>query len=168
MWAIVLRRDAARTAPPAAVASQPSSTSLTSSGDGFVLSSPQLSAWPSLEAPALLESSAIIGMLEVVLFPEEAEIPPLLTTSISPEHTNRGYSTEAIKAILLHLFKHCQYDFSSVQSIIFDSAPSKILASKILTRIGFSVTGSTGSSDSIDGSGSVFEIAKDEFLDLWG
>ncbi|KAJ3205455.1 hypothetical protein HDU82_005179 [Entophlyctis luteolus] len=167
VWAIVLRDDSPRTAPPAVVATQASVASLTSSVDSFLSSSPQLSAWPSLEAPVALKSN-IIGVLEVALFPVDADISPLLTTSISPEHTSRGYSTEAIKAILLHLFKRCPNDFSSVQSIILDSAPSKILASKILTRIGFSVIGSTGSNESIDGSGSVFEMGRDEFLDLWG
>ncbi|KAJ3212451.1 hypothetical protein HDU82_001302 [Entophlyctis luteolus] len=100
--------------------------------------------------------------------------PPILASRIDPHHAGNGYSTEAVKAVLLHVFNNgtpVSKRLSRVHAAFADSNPVKSRAAKILKRLGFSVAERVSPSMSrsgvpIDG-WTLFECKRDEFMDLW-
>ncbi|KAJ3211555.1 hypothetical protein HDU82_005593 [Entophlyctis luteolus] len=100
--------------------------------------------------------------------------PPILASRIDPLYAGNGYSTEAVKAVLLHVFNNgtpVSKRLSRVHAAFADSNPVKPRAAKILKRLGFSVAERVSPSMSrsgvpIDG-WTLFECKRDEFMDLW-
>ncbi|KAJ3347525.1 hypothetical protein HDU83_002041 [Entophlyctis luteolus] len=100
--------------------------------------------------------------------------PPILASRIDPLYAGNGYSTEAIKAVLLHVFSNgtpVSKRLSRVHAAFADSNPVKPRAAKILKRLGFSVAERVSPSMSRNGvpieGWTLFECKRDEFMDLW-
>ncbi|KAJ3026214.1 UNVERIFIED_CONTAM: hypothetical protein HDU68_006018 [Siphonaria sp. JEL0065] len=95
---------------------------------------------------------------------------PLLSAEILPPFHERGYATEAIKHVLLALFKA---GFPKVQSVLSSNHPRKTNAESLLERLGFRIASVVTPSLNRNNkslpqeSWSVRELEGSEFLDLW-
>ncbi|KAJ3090972.1 hypothetical protein HK100_007308, partial [Physocladia obscura] len=103
-----------------------------------------------------------------------ANQPPLLASRIMPAHCGNGYSTEAVKAVLLHVFKNgtpAAKRLSRVHAAFEDSNPVRADAAKILERLGFSVADRATPSLTRDGKHvdgwTLYECRREQFLESW-
>ncbi|KAJ3245543.1 hypothetical protein HDU78_009028 [Chytriomyces hyalinus] len=103
---------------------------------------------------------------------------PVLASFLDEEFCGLGYSTEAVKAILLHVFKphassaEASFDLpSKIQSLVAASNPVKDDAERVLERLGFCASGFVTPSLKRDGTPkdtwTIWEIERDGFLELW-
>ncbi|TPX42788.1 hypothetical protein CcCBS67573_g10491 [Chytriomyces confervae] len=103
---------------------------------------------------------------------------PVLASFLDEEFCGLGYSTEAVKAILLHVFKphpssaEASFDLPpKIQSLVAASNPVKDDAERVLERLGFCASGFVTPSLKRDGTPkdtwTIWEIERDGFLELW-
>ncbi|KAJ3023215.1 UNVERIFIED_CONTAM: hypothetical protein HDU68_008736 [Siphonaria sp. JEL0065] len=119
----------------------------------------------SLQWAMLLQSqSTFIGLIELDAVQDTAT----LRLNIDPTYCGNGFSTEAAKAILQHLFST---SISKVNSVLEASFPEKERAENVLERLGFTITEQVSPSMRRDGTvvegWTLWEISRDEFKELW-
>ncbi|KAJ3023745.1 UNVERIFIED_CONTAM: hypothetical protein HDU68_008468 [Siphonaria sp. JEL0065] len=119
----------------------------------------------SLQWAMLLHSQpTFIGLVELVPFNDTAT----LKLNVDPNYCGNGFSTEAAKAILQHLFST---SISKVNSVFEASFPERQRAESVLERLGFTLAEHVSPSMRRDGTAvegwTLWEISRDEFKELW-
>ncbi|KAI9328169.1 hypothetical protein BDR26DRAFT_1012448 [Obelidium mucronatum] len=131
-------------------------------------------------AVALRDSRSFVGAVELAApadpcdsappFAPSGDAWPLLFADILPEYQDRGFTTEAVKAVLLHV---CKEDSMGprIQSILPSSHPRRSSAENLLERLGFrlitEITPSLKRDGKLQDSWSIWELERVEFLELW-
>ncbi|KAJ3074444.1 hypothetical protein HDU98_011227 [Podochytrium sp. JEL0797] len=95
----------------------------------------------------------------------------VLKVRINKDFAGFGYSTESVKALLLHLFNENTSNVSRVHSVFSTTYPEKAKAENAMERLGFSITEQVSPSMRRDGTAvegwTVWEIERDGFMELW-
>ncbi|KAJ3074445.1 hypothetical protein HDU98_011228 [Podochytrium sp. JEL0797] len=96
----------------------------------------------------------------------------LLKVRIDADQAGNGYSTEAARSVLMHVFNHADSSVTKVQSVFTTAYPHKKTAEAVMERLGFCVTEQVSPSMRRNGTAvdgwTVWEVDRDGFMELWG